>query len=280
MKKVSKKILFYTFMIALAWLFLFPIVWMIVTSFKPEAMIFEHLKSFKAFLPPLEMSPKQWLEPYIETISKFGVMNGIKNSLLYGTLAVVFNVAVNSMAAYVLARFEFPLKKFWITLIILIMIIPAETGVVPLFVIVHKLGLVNSIPGLILPGLVSVFNIFLLRQFFLSIPKELEEAALIDGASRISIFYKIILPLSKPILATVSMLTFIGSWNDFLWPVIILGDNSKMPLQVLLTVISNIEDINTNIIMASLTISTIPIILIYVFFQKYIVEGISNTGIK
>lgn len=280
MKTSLKKILYYIFLITLSFVFIFPLLWMVASSLKPNEMIFSQLNSFKAFLLPFGIPFSQWFEPYRLVFERFNLFRGIFNSLFYGSLIVVLNILVNSLAAYALARFAFPGKKLMISIIIFILIVPMETGIVPLFVIVNKLGLVNTVAGLIVPSIANVFSIFLFRQFFLGIPIELEEAAVIDGAGRMRIFFSIILPLSKPIIATTAILTFIASWNDFLWPVLMFTENSKMPLQVLLNVLNNTEPVYTNQVMAGLTVSTIPIIIIYALFQKQIVEGVAHTGIK
>lgn len=278
--KYLKPTLYYLMMFLLAFLFLFPLLWMVVSSLKPNEMIFSQLNSFKSFLIPFNLPINQWFDAYREVFGRFNLVKAIGNSFMYGSIIVIIGALVNSMAAYALAKLKFPGKKIILSIIVLILIVPMETGIVPLFVIVNKLNLVNSIPGLVAPAIGNVFNIFLFRQFFMNLPDELEEAALIDGAGRLKIFFSIIVPLSKPIIATVSILTFIGSWNDFLWPVLIFTDNARMPLQVILNVLNNTEPVYTNQVMAALTISTIPIILVYAFFQKYIVEGISHTGIK
>ena len=278
--KMIKTSSYYLMMFMLAFLFVFPLLWMVMSSLKPNEMVFTHIKSIHAFLPPLNVPITHWFDAYKEVFRRFNLLQGIGNSFLYGSIIVTLNILVNSMAAYALAKFNFPGKKVILGIIIFILIVPMETGIVPLFVIVNSLHLVNSIPGLIAPALGNVFNIFLFRQFFIGIPVELEEAAVIDGAGRLRIFFSIIIPLSKPIIATIAILTFIGSWNDFLWPVLIFTDNARMPLQVILNVLNNTEPVYINQVLAGLTISTIPIILVYAFFQKYIVEGISHTGIK
>ncbi|ADD03332.1 binding-protein-dependent transport systems inner membrane component [Thermoanaerobacter italicus Ab9] len=278
-KRKIKEIFFYVFLFTLASLFLFPIVWMIVSSFKPEAQIYSDMGTLKALLPPF-INPVEWFTPYKEVLARFEILRYIKNSFMYAGVVVFGNLLVNSMAGYALARFRFPLKNFWMGLIIAIIIVPVETTIIPLFTIVHRLGLVNTFVGLFIPLLANAFNIFLFRQFFLGIPKELEEAALIDGADRLQIFFRIIIPLSKPIFATVAIFTFIGAWNDFIWPVLMLTDTEKYPLQVALNVLNNTEPVYTNQVMAALTISTSVIVLIYIAAQKYIVEGISHTGIK
>jgi len=280
MKALIKSIPFYTFMFLLAFIFLFPIVWMVVNSFKPEAQIMLDLKTPAAFLPPLNISITEWFTPYKEVFMRFDLFRGIRNSLMYAIVLVALNLHVNSMGAYALAKFDFPLKNFWFTLIVLVLIVPAETNIVPLFVIVHKLGLENTLLGLLAPNIGNALNLFLFRQFFIGIPKELEEAALIDGANSWTIFYNVIMPLSKSIFATIAILTFILSWNDYIWPVLIFADNAKLPLQVILNVLNNTQPVYTNQVLAALTVATIPMVLIYAFFQQYIVEGISHTGIK
>jgi len=278
--KITKKSTFYLFMFFLAFIFLVPTIWMFVSSLKPVARIYSDLSSFNALLPPLDLPMSEWITPYKEVFARFNLFRGIKNSLIYGTILVTVNLLFNSMCAYALAKFNFPLKNLWLMMIILILIVPMETGIVPLFVIVNRIGLEGTILGLLAPTIGNVFNVFLFRQFFIEIPKELEEAALIDGSGRLKIYFRIILPLSKPIFATVAILTFIGSWNDYVWPLLMFTDMEKMPLQVILNVLNNTEPVHENQVMAALTIATIPIILIYALFQKHIVQGISHTGIK
>ena len=279
-KKYSKSTLYYAMMFALAALFIFPLIWMFTSSLKPEAMIFTQLKSLNAFSLPFDQPLNTWLDAYKAVFARFNLVRAIGNSLMYGSIIVICNIIVNSLAAYALAKFHFPGKKLIIALIIFIMIVPMETGIVPLFVIVNGLKLVNTIPGLIAPAIGSVFNVFLFRQFFMGIPDEFEEAAILDGAGRMRIFVSIIMPLSKSIIATVAILTFIGSWNDFLWPVLIFTENAKMPLQVILNVLNNTDPVRTNEVLAALTVSTVPIIAIYAIFQRFIVEGISHAGVK
>lgn len=279
-RKYSKSTLYYAMMFALSALFIFPLIWMVTSSLKPEAMIFTQLRSLKAFSLPFEQPISTWFDAYRVVFTRFNLVRAIGNSVMYGSIIVICNIIVNSLAAYALAKFHFPGKKLIIALIIFIMIVPMETGIVPLFVIVNSLKLVNTIPGLVAPALGSVFNVFLFRQFFMGIPDEFEEAAILDGAGKMRIFVSIIMPLSKSIIATVAVLTFIGSWNDFLWPVLIFTENSKMPLQVILNVLNNTDPVRTNEVLAALTVSTVPIIMIYAFFQRFIVEGISHAGVK
>ena len=163
-----------------------------------------------------------------------------------------------------------------------LIIVPVETSIIPLYSICKtmlQLRQAASILAIILPQTISIFNIFLFIQFFSSIPKDYEEAARMDGANTIQIFFKVILPLSKPIIATVAVFCFIGVWNDYLWPTMVLNDDSLMPIQAALTTIQSIEGVTTGQIMASLVTTSIPIFVVYVLAQKYIVKGFSG-GLK
>ena len=161
-------------------------------------------------------------------------------------------------------------------------IIPVETVLIPQFTIINSLGLVNNRLAVIIPGLASVFNIYLFRNFFIAIPEGILESAKMDGASIVRIFFRIMLPMSKPAVATVGVLSFISSWNDYIWPLMVLTDSSKFSMQVAITTINTTQPVYINQVMAVLTISTIPLILVYVIAQKYIVQGLggSGTGIK
>ncbi len=278
--KFTKNIIFYTLMFLLAFLFLFPSIWMVFSSFKPQAQLAGDISSWAALLPPLNIPISDWFIPYKEVFKRFDLIRAMGNSFFYAFSLLAINLFVTSMAAYALAKFKFPLRNFWLMMIIFILIIPVETNIVPLFVIVHRLGLENTLLGLLAPNIANAINIFLFRQFFLSIPKELEEAAVLDGANKLMIFFKVVMPLSKSIYATTAILTFILSWNDYIWPVLIFADNKKMPLQVILNVLNNTEPVYINQVLAALTVATIPIMIIYAVFQKYIVEGVSHTGIK
>ena len=161
-------------------------------------------------------------------------------------------------------------------------IIPVETVLIPQFTIINSLGLVNNRLAVIIPGLASVFNIYLFRNFFIAIPEGILESAKMDGASIVRIFFRIMLPMSKSAVATVGVLSFMSSWNDYIWPLMVLTDSSKFSMQVAITTINTTQPVYINQVMAVLTISTIPLILVYVVAQKYIVQGLggSGTGIK
>ncbi len=187
---------------------------------------------------------------------------------------------LNSLAGYALARLNVAFRNVLMALIISTMVIPTETTMIPLYLIVRNMKAVNSTFGYIFPFLVNGMFIFLFRQFFLGIPKELEEAATIDGANTIQTYFFIILPNCKAIFATIAVFSFIGVWNDFLWAVMVLSDASKQTVQVGLQGFMAIRPVYTGQVMAALTIITIPILIINIIFQKYIVQGMAHTSVK
>ena len=270
----------YTLLILLAMNFLFPMIWMIVSSMKPEADVFNNLTSFKAFLPSL--NPANWFKTYQAVVSRFSVGTYLFNSLFYGLTFAFGSILVNSLAGFAFAKINFSGKKVIFGLLLALLIIPMETVLIPQFTIITKLGLVNNRLAVILPGIASAFNIYLFRNFFIAIPEEIIESAKLDGASTLQIFFKIMLPMSKPAIATVGVLSFIGSWNDYIWPLMVLTDKSKFSMQVAITAINTTQPVYINQVMAVLTISTIPLIIVYIVAQKYIVQGLggSGTGIK
>lgn len=279
-KKRVLSIVEYTLLIFLAIIFLFPMVWMLVSSMKPEADVFTNLTSFKAFLPSL--NPANWFKTYEEVISRFSIGTYLFNSLFYGLTFAFGSVLVNSLAGFAFAKLNFSGKKIIFGFLLGLLIIPMETVLIPQFTIINQLGLVNNRLAVILPGMASAFNIYLFRNFFIAIPEEIIESAQLDGASIVEIFFKIMLPMSKPAIATVGVLSFIGSWNDYIWPLMVLTDKSKFSMQVAITAINTTQPVYINQVMAVLTISTIPLIIVYIIAQKYIVQGLggSGTGIK
>lgn len=242
----------YVLLSLLAMLFLFPMIWMIVSSMKPEADVFNNLTTFKAFLPSL--NPANWFKTYQEVISRFSIITYLFNSLFYGLTFAFGSVLVNSLAGFAFAKINFSGKRILFGLLLALLIIPMETVLIPQFTIITKLGLVNNRLGVILPGMASIFNIYLFRNFFIAIPEEIIESAKLDGASTLQIFFRIMLPMSKPAIATVGVLSFIGSWNDYIWPLMVLTDKSKFSMQVAITAINTTQPVYINQVMAVLTI--------------------------
>lgn len=247
---------------------------------KPEADVYKNLKGWEAFLPSL--NPANWFKTYEEVLQRFSIVTYMANSIFYAVTFAAGSILVNSLAGFAFARINFTGKKWLFGFLLALLIIPGETMLIPQFTIINSLGLVNNRLAVIIPGLASVFNIYLFRNFFIAIPEEIIESARIDGAGIVRIFFRIMLPMSKPAIATVGVLSFISCWNDYIWPLMVLTDSSKFSMQVAITTINTTQPVYINQVMAVLTISTIPLILVYVLAQKYILQGLggSGTGIK
>ncbi|HHA4306485.1 TPA: carbohydrate ABC transporter permease [Enterococcus faecium] len=270
----------YCLLFLLAALFIFPMLWMVVSSMKPEADVYQNLASFKAFLPSL--NPANWFKTYQEVISRFSVGTYLLNSIFYGLTFACGSIIVHSLAGFAFAKVNFSGKKIIFGALLALLIVPMETVLIPQFTIVNSLGLVNTRLAVILPAMASAFNIYLFRNFFIAIPEEIIESAKLDGANIVKIFFHIMLPMSKPAIATVGVLSFISSWNDYIWPLMVLTDSSKFSMQVAITTINTTQPVYINQVMAVLTIATIPLIIVYIVAQKYILQGLggSGTGIK
>lgn len=278
-KKASlpKQILIYLGMTVAALIFMFPLIWMVVSSFKDDAMIFSDITSLRAFLPAFK---EDIFFNYKEVLEKLPLIKAMLNSLSYIVVIIAVGLVINSMAGYAFARLKFPKKNFFFSLILAVMIIPAQTVMLPQFSIIYKLGLSNSYLALILPAIASPMYIFLFKQNFMGIPESIEEAAKLDGASALRTFFQLIVPLAKPVYATVSILVFIAYWNDFVWPVMVISDTSKQTIQMALSSLFSIKPVNYGNVMAGLTLVTIPVLIIFLSLQKYYVAGIASTGAK
>lgn len=286
-KKTVKEVIYYIVGIILSLIFILPILYMLATSTKSEFAYAESIGTLNMFLPDFANLGIAF-DNYKSVLLNYDIWKYALNSFIYAGVVIVLNILINGLAGYAMAKLTFPGKKLLSFMIIFLIVVPVETSIIPLYSIVKiMLGLKKqmSVLGVILPAAISIFNIFLFMQFFQNIPKEYEEAARMDGASTLGVFFKVIMPLSKPILATVAVFCFIGVWNDYLWPSMILpaandGSWSLLPIQTALISIKSIESITTGEIMASLVITSIPIFVTYVAAQKYIVQGFGTSGLK
>lgn len=274
--KNFKLFLEYLFIILLALLFIFPLFWMISSSLKPEASIYQDINSIKALLPSFH--PGEWLQSYQELFSRFNILGYLLNSILYASVVTAGSVIINGMAGYAFSKFSFKGRELLFSLLLALLIVPVETMIITQFTIIHNLGLVDTRIAVVLPMLANAFFIYLYRNFFIAVPDSVIEAAKIEGAGNWTIFWKIMMPMSKPAIATVGTLSFIASWNDYIWPLMILTDTEKHPLQVAITNINSTEPVFTNQIMAVLTISTLPLIIVYIVAQKYLLQGLGSSG--
>lgn len=286
-KKAVSSLTYYLIGTILSFIFIMPLLYMIAASTKDPEAIAQANGNIMMIIPDFS-NPAHIFDNYKTIFGEYGVWKYALNSLAYAAIVIVFNVLVNGLAGYVLAKFDFPGKGFFNFIILFLIVVPVETSIIPLYSIVKQmLGLKRqlSILAVILPSVISVFNIFLYTQFFSSIPKEYEEAMHIDGASRVRTFFDLILPMSKPIIATTAVFTFIGVWNDYIWPSMVLpytsdSDWPLLPIQAALTSIQSIPSITTGEIMASLVITSLPIFILYAAAQKYIVKGFGTAGLK
>ena len=286
-KKTVKEIIYHIVGIVLSLIFLFPILYMLATSTKSEVAYAESIGTINMFLPDMANLSTAFAN-YKSVLLNYDIWKYALNSFIYAAIVIVLNILVNGLAGYVMAKLRFPGKRVLSFLIIFLIVVPVETSIIPLYSIVKVvLGLKKQMTvwGVILPAVISIFNIFLFTQFFQNIPKEYEEAARIDGANTLGVFTKVIMPLSKPIIATVSVFCFIGVWNDYVWPYMLLRDSkigswSLLPIQAALETVRSITGITTGEVMASLVITSIPIFVIYIAAQKYIVKGFGTAGLK
>ncbi|WP_066059834.1 carbohydrate ABC transporter permease [Robertmurraya korlensis] len=266
-------------LIAFTILFLFPTVWMFVSSTKSVAEIAKEIGTIHSFIPNFS-NMSSWLDPYKEMFSRFNFGLHFFNSVLYSCVIVFGSLVVNSLAGYALATFDIPFKKYITATLLILIIFPFQSVLIQIFIIINEMNLTNTVWGLALPHIGSAFNIFLFMVFFKKIPKELRESAYMDGASDWQIFTKIAVPISKPIFMTIGILVFVGSWNDYVWPLMVFTETNKYPLSVAVNIMNETKPIYLNQVMAGLTVTTIPILFVYIFGQKYIMPQNSTTGIK
>ncbi|WP_332695988.1 carbohydrate ABC transporter permease [Halalkalibacter lacteus] len=275
-KNKLKKIGVTLTILVLGFLFIAPLLWMIVASLKPETMIFKDM-GFEAFIPKEITFAHYSKILFSENINFFHYM---KNSIFTVGMIVILGTVVNSICAYALAKLKFPGSDLILIVIIALYVVPFESVLIPLYIVVNNFGWINEYPALIVPFIASAFNIFLFRQFFMGFPKELEEAAQIDGATPLQTFIRIVVPNSKPVFATAAILTFVTHWSDFMWPLIVATDQSIQTVQIGIQYLFTDNNIQYGQIMAALTLTTIPVILIFLFFQRYYVQGITSSGVK
>jgi multiple sugar transport system permease protein len=265
----------YAGMILLTLVFVAPLLWMLSTSLKPNYLT----TRFPPQWIPGTFSGKGY-STILTTTSANPVLQWFLNSMIAASTHTVLVLVTASMAAYALARMHFRGKNLMFVVIVLTLVIPQFVFLVGNYLIVQYFGWLDTLLAVIVPGAAGAFGVFFLRQFFLSLPMELEEAALIDGANRLQIFLRIILPLSKAPLATLAVLSFLTNWNDFLWPVYVLLSPKSLTLQPGLAILQSSYSVNYTVIMAGGVIASIPVLILFAFAQRYIIEGVSRSGLK
>lgn len=274
--RTRKKLLLYIVMTIFFVLFFFPILYMITTSLTPvEEQILKNMASIKGFIPT-----NVGLDNYFDVFDRMPFGRFLFNSLFIVSTTIIFGLLVNSMMAFGLARFNFKGRNLIISTVLALMIIPFEAIAVPLLLITNRLGWLDSYQVQIIPFIANPFYIFLLYQFFINFPTELEEAAIIDGASWYKIYYKLAIPLSKPILASVAILHFLMQWRRFLWPLMVTRGPAFRPLTVAMQVFFGQYPRLWGDIMAFVAMMTLPIIILFVLLQDRYVSTVARSGIK
>ncbi len=252
---------------------LMPFLWMLLGSFKPEAELQR--------VPPTWWPETATLENYRELFDRLPFPRFFFNSTLVALVVTAGNLVFCSMLGYALAKLDFAGKRVLFTLVLGMLMVPGVVTFVPLFVLVANLGMVNTFPGLILPFLATPLGVFLMRQFIGGLPDELIEAARIDGAGEWRIFARVIMPLCGPALATLGILTFLASWNNFLWPLVVAQSEDRYTLPVALALVSIGQNATRyGLLLAGSVVVILPVVALFVLLQRYFVQGIATTGIK
>lgn len=259
-------------LIAGAAIMIMPFVWMLSSSLKTNLEIFR--------FPPNWIPEKFIWQNYLEAFRQVPMAKYYWNSIVVSTLTTVGQVSTAILAAYVFARLWFPYKDIIFMVILATMMIPEQVKMIPSFLVVRSFGWIDSYAGIIVPSLVHPFGIFMLRQFFLTIPKDLEDAARMDGCSRLGILFRVILPLSKAPVSALSVFVFLWQWNSFLWPLIILNSQEKYTLQIGLAMLRDEMGSNWPVIMAATSLATLPLLVLFLIAQRQFIRGITMTGLK
>jgi ABC-type glycerol-3-phosphate transport system permease component len=272
------KLLLYALLVVTCAAFLLPLAWTVISSIKPEAQIVSY--------PPRWIPAHATLQNYSRVLERFNFLGWMINSIIVASLATIIVVIIDAMAAYALARLRFPGRRLLLAIIVSMLLVPVQAYVVPMFILFSGLRLVNTRAALILPLLALVTGVYLLARFFEGIPREMEEAARIDGWNDAQIFLSLMLPLSKPILSSVAILSFNMAWNDFLWPVIVVSADRIKTLPVGLAQFMGAQGGGAGsapeygLSLASACLAVVPTVVVFLAFQKYFVQGISTTGLK
>ncbi|MEK5172590.1 carbohydrate ABC transporter permease [Heyndrickxia sp. FSL W8-0496] len=272
-RKIIRYVVSYFFLIIVAVIMIVPFLWSVSTALKGQN---ETIFSF----PPQFIPEHITLENFVKVWNTIPIGRYLWNSTVLAFWGVVLPLLFCSLAAFPLARMNFKGKNIVFLTILGTMMIPGEVTMIPIYIILQKLHLIGSYTGVILPGAVSAFGIFLMRQAFMGIPKEIDESAIMDGASTLQIWWHIMMPMVKPMLATLAILSFIGSWNSFLWPLLVLQDPNTYPLTIGLYDLKGAFVSDTRLVSAGAIIALIPILIVFIAFQNYFIKGAYSSAVK
>ena len=272
MKSAAKVATLYGLLVLGVALTALPLWWMLAASFMPtgEATVY----------PPRLLPSTATIEHYVELFTRLNLARNAFNSALCAVVVTLIALLLNSMAGYAFAKLRFGGRDRTFRILLGALVVPGQVAMLPLFLMLKELGLVNTYWGVMIPSLASVFGIFLIRQYALSIPESLLDAARIDGAGEFRIYWSLVLPLCRPILVTLAIFTFMGTWNDFMWPLIILTDSDMYTLPVALANLLGEHVQDNELMMAGSVLTVLPVILVFLVLQRHYIEGLMAGGVK
>jgi alpha-1,4-digalacturonate transport system permease protein len=249
-----------------------PALWFVLSSFKPAGELFSY---------PLKIWPKHpTVSGFTRAWTSFDFARYFANTLIVAICATLLTIVVSAASGYALAKYNNWWLKIFTMCILATTMLPSEVILSPLFLVVRDLGMYNNLAGVVVPAVITATGTFMFRQFFLSVPKDLLEAARIDGSSELSTFVRIMLPLSRPIMLTLAIFSFQWRWNDYIWPLVVLNDPDKFTLQIGVASIVGAENVNWSVLLGASVISMIPLLVLYLTFQKYVINADINAGLK
>jgi multiple sugar transport system permease protein len=266
------RLLLNALLVGAAALTLFPLLWMLSVSFM--------VSGEASTLPPPLLPSHATLANYGELFGQQNIGRYLANSLSLASLTTLLSLILNSAAGYAFAKLRFRGREVLLRILLAALVIPSQVAMLPLFLMMKWLGLVNTYAGVVVPAMAGIFGVFLVRQYALTIPDELLEAARIDGAGELRIFGSIVLPVLRPILVTLAVLTFLGSWNDFMWPLIVLTDQDLYTLPIALATLSREHVQDNELMMAGVVLTVLPVLLLFLALQRYYIRGILMGSVK
>jgi len=266
------RILLYSLLVIGAIVALLPMVWMVSASLMPTGEASTY--------PPRFFPSRVTLDHYVDLFTRLNLGRYLLNSAFVAFVVTLSSLAINSMAGYAFAKLRFRGRDRLFRALSTGLVLPVQVAMLPLFLLLKNLGMINTYWGVIIPGLASIFGIFLVRQYALAIPDEMLDAARVDGASEFRIFRSIVVPGIVPILATLAIWTFLATWNDFMWPLIVLSDESRYTLPVALANLAGEHVQDIELMMAGSVITVVPVMLVFLFLQRYYIQGVMSGSVK
>lgn len=272
MSRGVKTVLLHAVLVVGAAATLFPLLWMVSASLMPQGAA--------SAVPPALVPGRPTLEHYRALFLRLDLGRAFFNSTLIAGLVTLVSLLLNALAGYALAKLRFPGRRRLFSTLLAAMVVPGQVAMLPLFLLLRSLGLVNTFAGVVLPAAASLFGIFLIRQYALSIPDELLEAARVDGAGELRIWWSIVLPLCRPALVTLALFTFVGTWSDFMWPLVVLTDESRYTLPVAVASLLGEHAVDVELMMAGSVVTVLPVLALFLLLQRHYIAGITMGSVK